>query len=133
MKIMRSLIVLAILALMFSSCRKEAGEGGSASITGKVWVLDYNSEYTEINSRYYGVKEDVYLVYGDDVVYSRSYETSYDGSYRFQYLRKGKYKVFAYSEDTTGTVPGGVFAVIRELEITEKNQNIVLDDLVIVK
>lgn len=130
---MRGVYFLVFFSVLFSGCGKEPGEGGSASISGKVWVLNYNSEYTEINSSYYGPNEDVFLIYGDDVVYSKSFETSYEGSYRFKYLRKGKYKVFVYSEDTTGSIPGGIFAVIREVEITEKNQNIVLDDFVIVK
>jgi len=128
----RSLYLVSLLCLMIA-CEKEAGEGGTSSITGKVWVLNYNSEYTHINSQYYGAKEDVYIIYGDDKVYSRSYETSYDGTYRFDHLTKGKYRVFCYSEDTTGTVPGGEFAVIREVEITANNQVVEVEDLVIVK
>lgn len=131
---MRKLLFCFILAsVMFSGCEKEAGEGGTSTISGKVWVLDYNGEYTHINSRYYGAKEDVYLIYGNEGVYSKSFETNYDGSYRFKYLRKGKYTVYCYSEDTTGTVPGGIFAVMKEIEITENNQEITVDDLVIVK
>lgn len=131
---MKTLLFIATLFLIITSgCEKEAGEGGTSSISGKVWVLNYNSEYTHINARYYGPKEEVYLVYGDNRIYSKSFETSYDGSYRFNYLRKGKYTVFCYSEDTTGTIPGGIFAVMKEIEITENNQDIQVEDLVIVK
>ncbi|MBM3436266.1 MAG: hypothetical protein FJY07_08650, partial [Bacteroidetes bacterium] len=110
----RSLGVLLLLSLLIA-CKKEAGEGGTSTVTGKVWVLDFNSEYTHINAEYFGAKEDVYIIYGNDDVYSKSFETSFDGTYRFEHLTKGKYKVFCYSEDTTGSIPGGEFAVIREV------------------
>ena len=130
---MRFSITIIISILLLSGCEKEAGEGGTSSITGKVWVLDYNSEYTEINATYYGQKEDVFIIYGDEVVYGNAFETNYDGTYKFDHLRKGKYRIYAYSEDTTGLVPGGTFPVIREVEITENKQDLVIDDLVIVK
>lgn len=79
------------------------------------------------------MKEDVYLIYGNDVVYSESYKTSYDGSYRFDHLRKGKYRLFCYSDDTTGTIPGGKFPVIKDVEITSNGQDLKLDDFVIAK
>ncbi len=126
-------LLLPLLILFFAGCKKEAGEGGNSSITGKVWVLNYNSEFTHINSRYYGPDEEVYIIYGDDDVYSDSFKTSYDGTYRFKYLRKGKYKLFCYSKDTTQTVPGGLIAVVKEVEITSNNQEVVVDDLIIVK
>jgi hypothetical protein len=130
---MRFPILFITLLFLLTGCEKEAGEGGTSSITGKVWVLDYNSEYTEINATYYAQKEDVFIIYGDEVVYGNTFETNYDGTYRFDHLRKGKYRIYVYSEDTTGLVPGGVFPVIRDVEITENKQDLVLDNLVIVK
>ena len=129
----RIISCIPLLILGFISCQKDAGPGGTSSITGKIWVLDYNSEYTQINARYYAIKEDVYLIYGNDEVYSESFKTSYNGAYRFDHLRKGKYKLFCYSDDTTGTVPGGKFAVIRDVEITSNRQEVKLDSIVIAK
>ncbi|MBK7214776.1 MAG: hypothetical protein IPH88_16070 [Bacteroidales bacterium] len=126
-------LACAILAILFTSCEKEPGEGGTSSISGKVYVLDYNSTLTHLNETYYGSKEDVYIVYGDNTVYNNSMETSFDGSYRFDNLRKGHYRIFAYSKDSTATIPGGVFAVIKEVDITSNKQDINLDDLIIVK
>ena len=55
---------------------------------------------------YYHADEEVYIIYGDeDNYYDDSYETSFDGSFRFENLRKGTYTVFIYSDcesDTTG-------------------------------
>lgn len=124
---------LLALALLLTSCEKDPGEGGTSSITGKVKVMDYNSDFTEIKEIYYGYNEDVYIIYGDEPVYGNSMKTSYDGTYRFDHLRKGKYKVFSYSKDSLQQAPGGIFAVIREVEITDKHQDLTLDDLVIVK
>jgi hypothetical protein len=129
----KMLISVLITVFWLTACEKDPGPGGTSSITGKVWVLDYNAEYTHLNAEYYGSKEDVYLIYGDDVVYSESFKTSYDGTYRFDHLRKGKYKVFCYSEDTTGLIPEGKFAVIKEVEITSNRQDVNVDSLVIVK
>jgi hypothetical protein len=121
------------IALGFVSCEKDPGTGGTSTIEGKIWVLDYNSEYTHLNAQYYGSKEDVYLLYGGDDVYSESFKTSFDGSYRFEHLRKGKYRVFCYSEDTTGLIPGGKFAVMKDVEITSNKQTVTAEDMKIVK
>jgi hypothetical protein len=128
-----NLTILAVIITILASCSKEPGEGGSSSISGKVFVRDYNKDYTELNGIYYGANETVYIIYGDGTVYDNSMKTSYDGSYRFNYLRKGHYRVFCYSEDSTMTMPSGIFPVIREVDITSNKQDIVLDDLVIIK
>lgn len=127
------LVLFAVFSLIISSCSKEPGEGGTSSISGKVYVKDYNSTFTKINAEYYGAEEDVYIIYGDNTVYDNTFKTSYDGSYRFDHLRKGKYRIFCYSKDSTMTVPSGIFPVIREVEITSNKQDIQLEDLIIVK
>lgn len=122
-----------ILTLMFFSCKEEPGEGGSSSIKGKVYVKDYNSSFTVLNAEYYGHDEDVFIVYGDGTTYSDDYSTSYDGSYEFRYLRKGTYKVFVYSDDSTQTSESGEIPVIKTVEITSKNQVVEVPDIVIFK
>jgi hypothetical protein len=131
MKYIALFFTLIVFGLV--SCEKDPGTGGTSSITGKIWILDFNAEYTHLNAEYYGSKEDVYLIYGEDDVYAESFKTNFDGTYRFDHLRKGKYRVFCYSEDTTGLVPGGKFAVIRDVEITSNKQDVTLEDIKIVK
>jgi hypothetical protein len=42
----------------------------------------------------------VFIVYGDnDEIYDDNIKTSYDGTFKFNNLRKGSYKVFAYNKD----------------------------------
>jgi len=124
------IIVIALIAFV-EGCNKDEGEGGTSTIIGKVYVLDYNMEYTNLLGEYYAQEEDVYIIYGDDNVYSDRFETNYDGTYRFQYLRQGIYTVYAYSEDTTGGLP--LIPVEKTVEITENNQVVEVEDIVIVK
>lgn len=132
MKVKKIYICILILAItVLTGCTKEEGEGGTSSITGKVYVLDYNFEYTTLLGEYYAQEEDVYIVYGDDEVYSDRFDTHHDGTYRFQYLRQGTYTVYAYSEDTTGGLP--LIPIEKTVEITGNNQVVEAEDIVIVK
>lgn len=107
----KGLIVISVL-LFLAACDKPAGEGGTASIVGKVKVMDLEhfdlpgQEYIDTSDIYYAADKRVYIIYGDkDLVYDDSFDTSWDGSFRFEYLRKGKYTLFVYSEcegDTVG-------------------------------
>ena len=122
------LIFFLPFLLFLSSCEKTEGLGGTSEIKGKVYAIDYNSDMTIILNEFYAPAEDVYIIYGDDEVYNDKFETHYDGSYRFKYLKKGKYKIFAYSKTFSG-----ITHVIKEVEITESNQVIELDNIVIYK
>ena len=48
---MRNLIVILAFAIGFSACKKEAGEGGTSVIEGKVYKIDtYESVINELDS-----------------------------------------------------------------------------------
>ena len=127
------LIIIISLILLLNSCIKDEGLGGNAVIEGKVYVLDYNAELTHKLGEFYGPDIDVYIIYGNDVIYSDDFKTSYDGSYRFDHLRTGSYSVFAYSEDTTGLSESKIIPVFKHVTITDKDQVLDVDDIVIVK
>lgn len=109
---------------MHISCKKEPGEGGTAKITGKVWVKDYNNSGTVLNGQFWGIEVDVYIIYGEGTAYDDRYRTSYDGTFEFKFLRKGLYKVFVYSRDIpfNPANQSGRTAIIKSVEITDKNQ-----------
>ena len=67
----RTLLACFILTLLVfaASCEKEEGTGGTNSITGKVYVRDYNENFTILEEQYTAKDEDVFIVYGDDEVY----------------------------------------------------------------
>lgn len=129
-----SLIILVVIVTMLFitvSCEKAPGEGGNATITGSVWVRNYNSTFTSFLNEYAGMKEDVFIVYGDNVGYDDKVETDYRGYYRFNYLRPGKYTIYVFSEDSTLTAPDGKIAIIKEVQITESNQVLVAPQIII--
>lgn len=123
------MICLGTMCLV--SCSKEPGIGGNASIQGKVYAKYYNKYFTIKYGEGYAADQDVYIIYGDNISYSDRTRTSYDGSYEFKYLRKGKYKIFTYSKDSTLTIPSGTYAVIAEGEIIDNKQILILPDLMI--
>ncbi|HOW30793.1 MAG TPA: hypothetical protein PLP88_04445 [Bacteroidales bacterium] len=125
------ILVAAIMLLMSVSCEKDPGEGGNSTIYGKVWVREYNSSFTYLQEEYYGQDEDVYIIYGDDKMYSDHVKTSYDGTYEFKYLRKGDYRIFAYSKDSTGTTNAKI-PVIKDVTISNNNETVEVPRIVIV-
>ena len=124
---------LFMIALLFSACEKGPGEGGTSTIRGKVIIREYNGDFTILRDVYPGAKEDVYIIYGDDYVYGDKFETNYDGNYEFDYLLEGSYKVFAYSKDTNNLITSERIPIIREVEITDKNQVVEVPDIIIAK
>lgn len=130
---MRKLFFLLSVILIFSGCSKTEGEGGLATIYGKVNVLDYNSDFTILKDDYYAADEDVFIVYGDDSIYSDKFKTDYTGTFRFQNLRKGKYTVYTLSKDSTGLAESGYIPVKEEITITERKEIYETEDLVIIR
>jgi hypothetical protein len=122
-----------LLAMALTSCEKGPGTGGTSTIRGKVFIREYNGDFTIPRGVYPGAKEDVYLVYGDDYVYGDKFEAGYDGSYEFDYLREGSYTVYAYSKDSTDLITSEKVAVMQHVEITAKNQIVEAPDIFILK
>jgi hypothetical protein len=125
-------ISVFVLILLLASCTKEAGEGGTSAIKGKVYTKYYNNTFTSLIGESYAPDKDVYIIYGDDVTYGDKQKTCYDGSFEFKYLRKGNYKVYAYSLDTTLTNPATQFAVIAEVTISNNGETVTSNDLIII-
>ena len=88
---------LLLSTIVFSGCKKVEGTGGAATIEGKVMLQDYTTANIANGAPYDGYNVKVYLIYGSGTTYSDVFSTSYDGSYRFENLRSGNYKVFVYS------------------------------------
>lgn len=132
-KIATIIPLVFFLVFSFSSCKKEAGEGGNSSIYGSVTVRNYNSTFTDLLSEYPGADEDVYIIYGNDKSYSDKIKTNYLGIYEFKYLRPGNYKIYIYSKDSTLQSPSGIVPVVKEVEITDNDQEIKAPDITIFK
>lgn len=121
--------LLIILSTLVFSCAKDAGDGGNSTIYGKMIAYNYNAEFTNLKGIYPAADEDVYLIYGNDRSYSQHVKSNYDGIYEFKYLRPGDYTVYAYSKDSTLTLPSGLYAVIRNVTITDNKQTVEVEDM----
>lgn len=90
--------------LLFSSCNKDEGLGGSSSVEGYVYnIVHRDDNFSFATDTIPAVKEDVYLIFGGhDDYFGDDVETDKDGLYRFDYLRKGNYMVYAYSHFADG-------------------------------
>lgn len=128
---------LIILISLLSSCKKEAGEGGDASIAGRVMLekrlVLSNPEivlYTAPAADY-----EVYIIYGDGPGPDDRIRTNYDGEYEFPYLREGDYEVYVFSKDTSDTAINEqspeTMAVRLTTTIGSRKENVSLPDLVV--
>lgn len=124
-----SLITISLISI--SSCKKSEGEGGKASIKGKIWVKRYNATGTVVAGEFAGAYEDVYIIYGSDATYGDKAQANPDGVYEFKYLRPGSYKIYAYSTGPSLTI--NKIAVIKDVEITEKKQTVECETIEVVK
>lgn len=123
-----SLLVVLVAA---SGCSKPEGEGGTSAIYGRVFARDYNSSGV-FQGEFYSPDEEVFIIYGeDDNYYDDTYKTSFDGSFRFQYLRPGTYRVFVYSDCLS--CPSGIEEMVQTVVISKNNEDIVLADFEIRK
>lgn len=129
-----ALINLIILfGIFLISCSKEAGDGGNSTIYGKIIAHNYNSDFTQLKGIYDAPDENVFLIYGNDRSYSQHTSTNYNGVYEFKYLRPGNYTIYAYSKDSTLTLPSELTTVIRKIEITDNKQTVEAADMIIIK
>ena len=123
--------------LMISSCKKEPGPGGQASITGMVYVDDYTSDSIPQNciyqASYYSPGETVYLIYGDEQSIGKTAKTDYNGTYVFDFLHPGKYTVFSYSRDLASISNSKTLVVLKEVTIAGKKDKVIVPDIRIIK
>ncbi|MDF2435743.1 MAG: hypothetical protein K0Q95_119 [Bacteroidota bacterium] len=131
MNIYKSLISLLSITFLLSasSCKKEEGTGGKASIHGMVVGKKRITSpilppfYTPGTWHdYVAAFEDVYIIYGNEFAYGDKVETNGEGKFEFKYLRPGNYKIYAYSKDSTGNVDVPKFAIIKEVKISDKKE-----------
>ncbi|MBM3184753.1 MAG: hypothetical protein FJZ67_00495 [Bacteroidetes bacterium] len=128
---MKSILIFLVVLVVFSACSKYEGQGGAATIKGVVVERKYNSLGNVIAS-YLAQDQDVYIIYGsENTFYDDDIKTSFDGTFEFRYLRKGVYKIFVYED--CNTCPSGKKEVLKEIEITDKNQVLILDTMYIKK
>lgn len=136
-----TLLLAVAFTVLISACSKPAGEGGRATIKGKIWVENYNtlnsmSDIYFLKSEYAGADEDVFIIYGDDVSYGNKVKSGPDGVFEFKYLRKGDYRIYVKSKDTTRAsyfYGSGIKTVDVSVTIGDKKETVETENLVIYK
>lgn len=106
---LKSTLFLLGILLLITSCNKDEGIGGSSKLEGYVYnVIHRDDNFTFVKDTIPAVKEDVFLIYGEEGYFGDDVETDQNGMYRFEYLRKGTYVAYAYSsfaDDRLEAVP----------------------------
>jgi len=124
---------LVLIILLLNNCKKTPGQGGNAQINGTYWVRNYDPFFTIVTGRYPAINQSVYLFFGDETSPGVSAKTNENGQFEFKYLRKGKYRVVAYSKQYQGgsTAIPSEFAIETIVNLTKRKEikNIGLDTL----
>lgn len=130
MKVYRMAVGLLACAVL-NACEKEPGEGGNSVIVGKVIERSY-VVFPNLYSDKPAMDRDVFIIYGDgsNAIDDRT-RTSFDGSFKFEFLKRGDYRVFVYGEDTALTNFGNDKALIFEASIKKNNSEVRIPDITI--
>ena len=134
---MSRLLALLIILFFVSSCEKSPGEGGTSTIQGSVYKLStyYNVLTQQTDTVYYQLdaKKDVYIIYSDNEneFYNDNIETNWNGQYRFDYLRKGDYTLFVYTDSTDALNISYDYPIFKHVKIDANNSTVTLPDFVI--
>jgi hypothetical protein len=141
MKIIFSSTICCFCMLLFVSCSKDEGEGGTSTIKGKLFEKKYDRSYRTLLSESPSPDEKVYIIYGGDhETYDDDYNTSFNGEYEFKYLQKGSYTIFSYTTDTTGVAATGYvdankpkIPVFATVDVNDNGSTVTVPDLTILK
>ena len=146
---MRQILFICAIAFGFTSCKKDAGEGGTSVIEGQVYKLftfdnvanefdslgNIDTTYLVLDTLYYQLDsgKDVFIIYSNDegVVYDDKFETDYNGRYRFEYLRKGEYTIYTYADSTDVDMINYDYPIFKNITIQDNNSVNIVADFVI--
>ena len=135
---MKKYLVICVISIAFLACEKDAGEGGTSVIDGRViyFTTSYNTQ-TLVNDTHYYPKagKDVFIIYSDDEesIYDDKFETDWEGRYHFEFLRKGDYTVFTHVDSIVINDITYDYPIFKHVSITSNNSSNTLSDFVIQK
>ena len=126
---MKEFIAIALGALLFVACKKEEGEGGKAEIRGTVLEQRYNTSGNPTGDPYPLADQRVYIIYGDGQYHDDDTRTGPNGEYRFPWLRRGSYRVYAISEcDDYQNCTEGIY---RTAKIEDRKDIVTVEDITV--
>jgi hypothetical protein len=122
-----SFLILIILVI-FTSCKHDEGYGGLATIKGKIYAKDYNSNGGLVAESYIGGVK-IYISKHGETAYFDDINSSYDGSFEFKFLYRGKYDIWVFGDCDSCAWDQNY--QLRTIEITDKRQIVILEDIII--
>jgi hypothetical protein len=136
---MRNILIICAAAFGLISCDKTEGEGGTSVIQGQVYkIFTFQNPTTGLlDTSYFQLDagKDVFIIYGQDKdeLYDDKFETDYNGKYHFEYLRKGEYIIYTYSDSIDNSNVKYDYPVFKQISISSNNSSITVDDFIIEK
>lgn len=127
------LLAFPILALI-TACNKEPGEGGKAEIRGRLMEQDYSNGGLPVGAPYPVAGNNVYIIYSDatDGAYPNdNVDSGPNGEFRFIWLRKGTYTLYALSD--CANCASGTKTIYATAEIGDRKEVVIVGDLLIEK
>jgi hypothetical protein len=99
---MKIIICLLATTIAIASCTKGPGPGGRAKIKGKLFGTNLDKTLSIPRDSAFIGNEKIFIAYGDVASVGDDVTTSWDGSFEFDYLRQGTYKIWTYSKRLYG-------------------------------
>jgi hypothetical protein len=110
---MRSVPAFLLLSALFSACSKDPGDGGRAEIRGSVLEQAVSLSGNPQGDPYPAVDVRVYIIYGDGQYHDDDTRTGPNGEFRFPWLRKGSYRIYAISECDNDNCREGIYRTVE--------------------
>ena len=104
LKRLRILVLGASVVLACSSCSKNEGTGGTASISGTIRNNYYNEDHSMLLLQKPAVDEEVFILYGEENVLGDRVFTGPEGTFRFNFLYPGSYYIYYKSDDPESVI-----------------------------
>lgn len=124
-------IIIGFGILTFFGCKKVEGPGGESTIKGTLMLKVYDVDFKVLQRIVPAGDENVYLTYGNNDYVGDKIVSGYDGSFRFEYLQAGTYKIVVYSEDSVGEMMKKA-SVVKTVTIGD-SKTVDIDTLYIIK
>ena len=136
---MRNLLIICAIAIGFTACEKQSGEGGTSVIEGQVFkIFTFQNPATGAwDTSYFQLDpgRDVFIIYSNDntELYDDKFDTDYNGKYHFEYLRKGEYTIYTYADSTDNSNVKHEYPVFKQITINSNNSTNTVGDFIIEK
>jgi hypothetical protein len=118
---MKKCIILLLTIAASTGCSKGPGPGGRAKIKGKVFGINLDKSLSIVRDSAFVGDEKIFISYGDVTTVGDDVTSSFDGSFEFDYLRPGKYKIWAFSKKINGVNKMDT-AIVQDVVISGKSE-----------